>query len=53
MFVFPLFMFLIAFLYFCFIFAENFEQNKKKTMKNNTPFIDWKRFLIKQKRKVK
>lgn len=43
MFVFPLFMFFIAFLYFCFIFTENFEQTKKKTMKNNTPFINWKK----------
>lgn len=53
MFVFPLFMFFIAFLYFCFIFAENFEQNKKKTMKNNTPFIDWKKVFDKAEEKSK
>jgi|GEM_PF-2848855 len=53
MFVFPLFMFFIAFLYFCFIFAENFEQTKKKTMKNNTPFIDWKKVFDKEEEKSK
>lgn len=53
MFVFPLFMFFIAFLYFCFIFAENFEQNKKKTMKNNTPFIDWKKVFDQTKEEEK
>lgn len=53
MFVFPLFMFFITFLYFCFIFAENFEQNKKKTMKNNTPFIDWKNVFDKTEEKSK
>lgn len=53
MFVFPLFMFLIAFLYFCFIFAKNFEQNKKKTMKNNTPFIDWKKVFEQTKEEEK
>lgn len=53
MFVFPLFMFFIAFLYFCFIFAENFEQNKKKTMKSNTPFIDWKKIFDKEEEKSK
>lgn len=53
MFVFPIFMFFIAFLYFCFIFAENFEQNKKKTMKSNTPFIDWKKVFDKAEEKSK
>jgi hypothetical protein len=46
-------MFFIAFLYFCFIFAENFEQNKKKTMKNNTPFIDWKKVFDQTKEEEK
>ena len=53
MFVFPLFMFFIAFLYFCFIFAKNFEQTKKKTMKSNTPFIDWKKVFDKAEEKSK
>lgn len=53
MFVFPLFMFFIAFLYFCFIFAKNFEQTKKKTMKNNTPFIDWKKVFDQTKEEEK